>query len=135
MRALYRLAMASQSAMFSIRVAELVKLNWDPRGDRCITLSVTDSLGATCPFLTLANHLAPILVLALARDLDCSPISLTRLGLLLDWFIFCLHSWIRYMSHEVTKFSGDGVVVVRCMFRINLASPYFHSMSDWAWIL
>lgn len=43
-------------------------------------------LGATCPFLTFDNHLAPIFVRALERDLDWSPISLTKLGRLFDWF-------------------------------------------------
>ncbi|KDR21861.1 hypothetical protein L798_03198 [Zootermopsis nevadensis] len=32
------------------------------------------------------------------------------------------------------RFRGDGVVVVRCILRISLARPYFHSMSDCAWI-
>lgn len=45
-----------------------------------------------------------------------------------------LHCSSRYMNHVVTRFSGDGAVVVRCMFRISLDRPNFHSMSDWAWV-
>ena len=30
-------------------------------------------------------------------------------------------------SHVVNRFSGDGATLVLCMFRINFASPNFHS--------
>jgi hypothetical protein len=36
------------------------------------------------------------------------------------------------MNHVVIRLRGEGAVLVRCMWRINLASPYFHSMSDCA---
>ncbi|CAB0017029.1 unnamed protein product, partial [Nesidiocoris tenuis] len=39
----YFFAMASQSATFSILVAELLKLSWDPSGLRCTTLRATGS--------------------------------------------------------------------------------------------
>lgn len=39
-----------------------------------------------------------------------------------------------HINHVVTKLSGDGAVVVRCMLRISLDRPNFHSISDWAWI-
>lgn len=43
-----------------------------------------------------------------------------------------LHLAISHMSHVVTRFNGEGAVFVRCMLRINLDRPYFHSISDWA---
>ena len=38
-----------------------------------------------------------------------------------------------YSVHVVTRLMGAGDALVRCMFRISLANPYFHSMSDCCW--
>lgn len=110
-------------------------------------------LGTTWVFLTFDNHLAPAFVLALIW-FRCKPIKCTKLGRFrfailacnflwcivccVFWWFYCenlhtLHIAINHISHVVTKFKGDGAVVVRCMFLISLERPYFHSMSDWAW--
>lgn len=37
-----------------------------------------------------------------------------------------------HTNQVVTKFKGDGAVVVLCIFRMSLERPNFHSISDWA---
>ena len=41
-----------------------------------------------------------------------------------------LRADLMYSVHVVTRLMGAGDALVRCMFRISLANPYFHSMSD-----
>lgn len=115
-------------------------------------------LGTTWTFFTFDSHLLPIRVLALIRPLVFMSTICDKLGrffcltvmngseryisytvhvkyfmnisLSLDVLPFFLHIASKYMYQVVTKFNGDGVVVVLCMFLISFASPYFHSTSD-----
>jgi len=100
----------SQSTTFSILVAVL-KDSWLPSGLRCTTERVTLSFGRTWPFLTLASHFAPIFDLGDKRAVRCSPIMCTSDGRL-RLAARCLHSLMKYTVQVVSKFSGDGAVVV-----------------------
>lgn len=47
--------------------------------------------------------------------------------------LFTLHAVNSHINHVVIKLSGDGAVVVRCIFRISFDKPNFHSISDCAY--
>lgn len=51
---------------------------------------------------------------------------------LIQLFELTLHMFINHINHVVIRFSGDGAVVVRCMFLISFDKPNFHSISDCA---
>ena len=56
------------------------------------------------------------------------------LNLILAFFLsdrISMYLFLRRTIHVVKRLSGEGATLVLCMFLISLASPNFHSMSDW----
>jgi len=109
-RARYFFLIESQSTTLSILVAWL-KDSWLPSGLRCTIDRVMLSFGRTWPFLTFVSHLAPIFDLGDKRPVRCRPIMCTNEGRL-RLAARCLHSLMKYTVQVVSKFSGDGAVVV-----------------------
>lgn len=89
-----------------------------------------------CPTARARVFQIQISVLVSTRQWKCSftqrKFWFTKVLLLPGEHPLTLHLAMSHISHVVTRFSGDGAVVVRCMFLISLDSPYFHSMSDCA---